>query len=560
MTTPFTYGDPSKTNSFLRGIIPTIVNNGSVSDKYRNRVYIVGRSKLTASVINSLPNLSYPGLVPASPFSTGVNGLGTDEYLYFHLVYEPMAASNAPPSSSVIPGPPRLAFISLYNVDENFTPIPFTLAISGTRPVTPGTIQPFTLKPVGLDLPSLSYVALESPPVYDTSAYEVSNQPLASIYLASQGTDSITIYEGGVSNPNSIESLSSNPAKLEQQNAYTGVWYKTYSSPSAANLQTPNTSNLWHVFNPFTNPNGTALNTFGLTTSTFQLAPFTGGGQVLPVYTVGDPAPPLNYQQSPTATLIVDSNTPPYTLEQLTAMTADINDVGNVMSNWGLSEMEIMFLPYQATIMLSSPNLGCFVSQPVSSPAQFQNFVTTAYNQSLTYVDPYTGTDVTTTGCTNNTNHGWLNETLLSSGTPIYEFNNCILTNSEQCNTTVSGADGYWYTYCTGTETCGNNNCFGTCVDTTSDRYIPCVRDYAYTHDNTDGTTYWSCHPKQPRPENENGLKGWQIALIVIMSIIIFILIIAIFWYIIKSASDSGGTTTTVTDVVQQQPVYYYPQ
>ena len=147
MTTTNTYGDPSIVTSPFRGIIPTIVDTTSVSQKNRNYVYIVGRAKVNAATINGLPNSLFPALVPSAPFSTGSIGMSTDEYLYFHLVFEPMAANNTPPSTTVVPGPSKLAFISLQNINSNFTPIPFILNTSG-NPVAPGNIQPFTLTPV----------------------------------------------------------------------------------------------------------------------------------------------------------------------------------------------------------------------------------------------------------------------------------------------------------------------------------------------------------------------------------------------------------------------------
>ncbi len=554
MSTSYSYGDPTNTGSPFRGIIPTIINSNAVAQRYRNQVYIVGRSKVNANVINSLPSTEQPALVPSSPFSTGNNGLASDMYIYFHLVYEAMAANNVPPSTTVTPGPPRLAFLSLENTGTNFTPIPFILATSG-NPVTPGNIQPFTLSPIGLTnpnpIPNLSYIAQENPPVYNTSAYEVSNQPKAAIYLSPQGTDSVTIYKddgsGIISTP--ITTSGINAFSLEPQNAYTGVWYKTYNNPVSAQTQTPNTSNLWHVFNPFKNQNGTQLEVGTLNSSEFQVSPFTGGGQVLPVYTVGDPAPPLNYQQSPTATLIVNNNTPPYTLDQLTAMTADINDVGNVMSNWGLNEMEIMFLPYQATTFYSggtSPAFGCYTNVPTSSVEQFQNFVTTPYNETLTYTDPATGNIVTTRGCTDNENQGWLNTKLL--GGTMYEFNNCNLMDSNQCNTTNSGASGYWYPYCTGSQTCGTNNCFGTCPSI-SGNYVPCVRDYAFTESNTNGTTFYSCNPISPVPPNNT--TNWPLIIaIIIISVIVVILLVILFIYFARRSNEETVETAYPNPVI----------
>jgi len=562
MTTPPTYGNPGTVNSWMRGIIPTIVNSSS-SERNRNRVYIVGRCKINSQVVN---NLQQP-LVPDSPFISNTNNLQNDQYIYFHLTYAPMAANNSPPSTNVIPGPPRLAFISLQNTGSNFSPIPFILNTSG-NPVNPGAYQPFTLSPVGLSnpqpIPNLSYIAQENPAVYNTSAYEVSTQPRANIYLAPQGTDTIPIYklnteDGTINTPINSDAL--NPPNLEPQNAYLGVWYKTYGTSSAAQAELPNTSNLWHVFNPFKNAD-TQLNSNILNANKFQLSPYTGGGEVLPVYTVGDPAPPFNYTQSPTATLIVNSNTPPYTLAQLTQMTADMNDVGNVMSNWGLGEMEIMFIPFEATIFFSggtSPAFGCYVSFPPNSIDQFQNFTTTAYNQPLTYIDSNTGNPVTTRGCTNNDTSGWLNNQLLGSTPPLYEFNNCSFTQASQCNNsnTNTGANGFWYSYCSGNETCGTNNCFGSCPNSSNGNFVPCVRDYAYTPTSTANTSYWSCDPIQPNPnKNNNGLAVWVIVLIIV-AVIFFIILIFLIFYAYSRSSDEVVVVNT-----QPQPpapnIYLY--
>jgi hypothetical protein len=555
-TTNPTYGDPGIVGSWLRGIIPTIVDSSSSAEKNRNRVFIMGRSKVTANTVNNLQ----PPLVPSAPFAVN-NKMLDDQYIYFHLVFAPMAANNTPPSTNVIPGPSRLAFISLQNTGENFTPIPFILNTSG-NPVNPGSIQPFTLSPVGLSnpnpIPNLSYIAQQNPAVYNTSAYEVSTQPKANIYLAPQGTETIPIYkynseDGTLNTP--IDSSPVNIPNLESQYAYLGVWYKTFGNASAAEAALPNTSNLWHVFNPFKNAVDSELNYNIVNSAQFQLSPYTGGGEVLPVYTVGDPAPPINYTQSPTASLIVNNNQPPYTLSQLTQMVADMNDVGNVMSNWGLGEMEIMFIPYEASIIFSggtSPAFGCYVSFPENSIAQFQSFTTTAYNQVLSYIDPNTGESITTRGCTNNTANGWLNTQLIGTTPPVYEFNNCSFSESQQCNTSNTGANGFWYQYCTGNEICGTNNCFGSCPNSSNGNFVPCVRDYAYTQSNTNGTTFWSCNPKQPRPNNPSNVNVWLIVLLVVVIIFIILLIFVMIRY--YSSSDEEVVVTTV----QPQPNQYY--
>jgi len=566
-TTPLVYGDPSLSGSWARGIIPTIVNSSSVAEKNRNQVFVVGRAKVNAAVLN---NIQAP-LVADPPLDA--NDVTTDQYIYFHLVYEPMASSLSPPSQTVVAGPKRLAFISQYilqsNTGPSFTPVPFILNTSGT-PVAGGNAQAFTLAPIGLTnpnaVPNLNYTL---GPTYNTSAYDASTLPKTPFFLAPQGTDSIKIYkddgEGVISTP--IDSLAALSPNLEPQFAYTGVWYKTYISASAAQAELPNTSNLWHVFNPFKNSvNG--LFTGILSQTQVQLAPFTGGGQVLPVYVEGTGTPP-NFSQSPTATLVYNNAQPnPLTLAQCVEMTADINDVGNVMANWGLDEMEIMLIPVQSSIFYSggtSPSFGCYTSFPVNSLAQFQSFVSTAYNQPLSYIDPVSGEPVLTKGCTNNTTNNWLSTSLLTNTpTKVYEFNNCMLTSSSQCNTTSTGADGFWYQYCTGNEICGSNNCLGNCPPTNLGGYVPCVRDYSFTQISTGGSTFWSCNPKQPRPNGptSSGNMSSQTWLMIILIIFVVILVIMGILFLLWTMRKNEKADEAEVVVAQQQQVYngpYYP-
>lgn len=567
MSIPLIFGDPSIAASWVKGAIPTVVPGAIPDQKNRNQVYIVARSKVTASVVNGLTS----PLVPSPPLST--SALATDQYIYFHLVYESLASNTDPSSITPIPGPNTLAFISQFILNAStvpsFTPVPFILNRSGAA-VSGTNIQPFILSPVGISQPNLSYTVGTTP---DTSSWDASVLPPTPIFLVPQGTDSISIYSdqgnGGISLP--ISSSAALAPNLDLNQAYVGVWYKGYLSAIEGINQTPGSSGLWHVINPFTNPPASAtpsLYSAQITTSIsdVQLASFTGGGSILPTY-VTDSGTPADYTQSPTATAIFVANDGnPITPAVGTAMVGAINDVGNVLSNWGLSEMEIMFLPYQSDTFYSSPlapPLGCYTTVPLSGIAEFQEFVSSAYNDVISYVDPFTNTPVYPTGCVNNTFNGFLVTTVSTSGgSTNFLFNDCMLINSAQCNDTTlptTAVNGYWYQYCTGNDTCGVNNCYGHCPVSLLGQSVPCVRDYAFLPGNPNNTTFWSCNPIKPVPTPDNGGSGtsgnfsvstansWIISIIIVI-LVIFIIGSILVWLF--------GSPTTETMLVTTEPVY----
>jgi hypothetical protein len=549
MSIPPNYGDPTIVTSWVKGVIPTVVNPTDVNQANRNKVYIVGRSKINVAVLNAVA----PPLTKDQPIN--VQPMATDQYIYFHLAYEPLAGSISPPGTNVTPGPNFLTMVPRYITQPTLTtvsypPVAFILNTSGTI-VAPGAIQPISLTPVGTGTAN----KLNYDEVFDLSS--VTSSPL---YLIPQATDSIAIYKNVTANrvDSPLSSLDEEAPNVPGNNVYAGVWYKTYTS--LANATSGTSPNIWHVKNPFKNSGGDLVNTVispGL--NTVQLGAFTGGGTELPVYTAGS-GTPANYQQSPTATEVFNSaGGNPITLAQGVEMTGYIGDVGNVLANWGLSDIEITFIPYQASTMYSgatTPALGCYTSAQYSGLAEFQEFATSAYNDILTYIDPYTGNSVYPTGCVDNTTVGYLNSTATSGGVTTNIFNNCMLTDSEQCGGTATDVNGYWYQYCTGNNTCGTNNCFGMCPEVAG-KYIPCVRDYNYSTTSTN-STYYSCNPVTPNPPGT--ISSSLTLILIIVGVLIFLIILGILLYYFffrkkpeppppVKAAPPVTTTTSVTTV-----------
>jgi hypothetical protein len=521
MSGPPYYSDPTTVTSWVKGAIPTTVTSTNVYEADRNKVFIIGRSKITASVLNSI----VPPLTKDPPLNT--KQLATDQYIYFHLTYEALAGSRTPPSATVTPGPSFLTMVPRY-IDlvtlntVNYDPVPFILNKSGAT-VAAGQIQPITLTAIGTGVDT----KLNYNKVFDLDP--LSSSPF---YLVAQPTDGITIYKnvsaGRIDSP--LDSLNAEVPSVPGNDVYAGVWYKAYSSLADATSET--SPNIWHVTNPFKNsPTNLVSSSIAPALTKVQLGAFTQGGTTRPVYVAGS-GPPPNYQQSPTATEVFNSaGGNPITLDQGVEMTGYINDIGNVLSNWGMSDIEITFIPYQGSILFSPPDaaagLNCYPTFKYSGVLEFQGFATTAYNKQVDYVNPYAGIRIPTRGCINNTTVGYLNSTISGGGINTGVFNNCILTTSADCNGLDGSGQGYWYQYCTGSNTCGTNNCFGKCPDLAG-KYVPCLRDYSYSTTSTN-STYYSCNPIQPNPP---ATVASSLVLIIIGLLVVFILLLVLFYFV----------------------------
>jgi hypothetical protein len=560
-TKPNTYGDPSITSSWLRGNIPTIVDSTSDSEANRHNVFLVGRSLLKASeVTNGSPS------EPAAPLDT-TDGkiLHTDQYVYFHLSYDALASSTTPPSTTPVASTKkrlsfRSSFITAVGDAVNYAPANFILGTKGAA-VEHGKMQPFTLSPVldnATNLKSLNYGTNSNPLL---NAYDATASGSGSaMYLVPQGTQSIEQFGAAPIVGNSAQSLdfstkqpsaATNKPNLPPHLAYTGVWYKAYSTEAEA-MDPSAKSNLWHVTNPLKNaPPASKLSNALLTggpADTVQLGGFTEGGGSLPNY-IDDGAnnpPKAHFEQSPTAIDLYESKSV-LTSQDYVDMFADVNDIGNVLENWGLSEMEFMFVPVQASIVYSgnnSPSLGCYTSKLLSGLIEFQEFATSPLGDTLNYADPYIGS-IFPTGCITPNASGWLH----SSDANATIFNDCLLMDTHEC-TTTGDVSGYWYPYCTGAQSCGTNNCFGNCPNDSTGNHVTCARDYGYTETSNNGSTFWSCSPTVPNDPSGGASGTSSTATYIVLGIIIFFVVAIIAFLVFWFWSRSRKTTPKVQPTV----------
>lgn len=523
MSNPNTYGDPSNVTSWIKGKIPTIVDAENETQANRNTVVIVGRSLVSAETLNANSNAEL-----------GDNVINKDQYIYFYLVDTPLASSKdnintadqiAEPSVNTM-----LAFTS--NILSSNQKIVEFVVTNSTDP------QSVNLKPL---LKDLTYLSLES------GFYEpASTGPNTSMFLVPQKTESVTIYSLNDDKTRlSLQSekvIEETPApNLPKDGVYSGVWYKAYSKESDT------VANLWHVVNPFINSgdvlNGTKLDSTNSSMGNAQLGSFTGGGSLLPAYLNNGTANPTRESilDNPVALEIYDSKTP-LTSQDYINIIAAINDVGNTldMQKLGMSEMEFMLLPVQASGLYSSQGLGCFITQNSTSILEAQAFITTPPDLPITFTDIALG-EITALGCTTKTSTGFLN----SFTDKKANFNACIFTDSNDCSTD-NEVNGYSYQYCTGSEVCGENNCFGECKQESGKDYIQCVRDYNFSETSTD-STYWSCDPvTKNNPSNVNGSGGCSnivwILIIAVISIILLLVIFIFFWIYIRRRAKKNST------------------
>lgn len=556
MTTQIAYGDPSNVSSFLRGVIQTDYKDKS---EIRNTFYLVGRSKVKASVVNELRKQGLYQIVASStsfyePFLSkplddkkgSELNITKDQYIYFNLVYQPAVKYSTSSTGKIqdLKNNDQLSFVS-----TNFTkiqPVQFTLNTQGVV-VSPGKFQPFRLSPLEIKdkTSNLDNLVYPKNTVPELNSYTPSVEKSTSIYFVPQGTDSIELYNrvddfiesSGTSKEQSVPNL-----PLHQ--LCTGVWYKTYNNEEAAKNAGP--ASLWNVYNPYAN----ALNTLTvnkLKSGGIQLGAFTEGGTKTPIYIEGDidnfrpevmnksPIARALYQSATIRLLDSDRKT-----KLGMSILAAVNNVGDNMSLWGLSEMEIMFVPVKSSILFSKEvksSFGCYTTQSTTNLNIFQAFTTTPSNKIVQFKDASINSNknIEIKGCLSNNVSGSLN---IADEDNIPKFNSCVMMKSYDCTRSeVGDPDGFWYPYCTGTTTCGENNCYGNCPADKNGTFVQCQVDYSYIKDQT--TPYYSCNPKKTKPD-ETGVTRRTIIIILIVVFFLFLLMVLGAYLLFKRIKTSN--------------------